>query len=104
MKREMENVVLSRPREESNDLGGKRFLVMRALARLHYCEEQALVSSIDASERELHDVLMELVSRNEVEASPSMPLRGRSNETFALTLKGRGEYMRTLGSIYELPE
>jgi hypothetical protein len=100
----MENVVLTGPREESNELDTQKFLVMRALARLHDCEEETLFSTVDASESDVHEILIELISEKEVDASPSLPSKGRNNETFTLTLKGWGEYMETLGSIYELPE
>ena len=65
---------------------------------------ETLYSRVDASELDVHDILREMVSKNEVEASPRQPSGGRRNERFTLTLKGWGEYMNVLGSIYELPE
>ena len=100
----MENIVLRRPLDESNDFDAQKFLVMRALARLHDCEEETLSGSVDASELEVHDVLTKLISTKEVEASPGQLSRGGKKGTFTLTLKGWGEYMKILGSIYELPE
>jgi len=104
VKRIMENVVMSRPREEPIGLTGKRFLVMRTLARLHECDEEELLHSIDSTELEIHGVLRDMVSKDEVEASPARVSRGKRRTTFALTYNGWGEYMNALGSVYELPE
>ena len=95
---------MSRPREESIGSDAKKFLVMRTLARLHECDEQALLHGIDATEPELQDLITEMISNNEVEASPAGTSRGKLRMTFALTLKGWSEYMNALGSVYELPE
>ncbi len=100
----MENLVLSRPKEESNGREAHRFLVMRALARLHECDEEALIDSIDATDLSIRGVLREMVSKDEVEVSPARPSMGKREATFALTLNGWREYMKALGSMYELPE
>jgi hypothetical protein len=100
----MENVVMSRPREEPIGLSAKKFLVMRTLARLHECDEEELLRSIESTELEIHDVLMDMISKDEVEASPARMSSGKRRTTFALTLNGWGEYMNALGSVYELPE
>ena len=100
----MENVAVGRPREETSLPDNKKFPIMRALARLHECDVETLYAAVDASELDVHDILGEMVSRNEVEASASQPSEGRSTEKFALTLKGWGEYLHVLSSIYELPE
>jgi hypothetical protein len=100
----MENVVMSRETEESSVVDARKFPIMRTLARLHECDVETLYSRVDASELDVHDILAEMVSKNEVEASPKSPAGGRLNERFTLTLKGWGEYMKVLGSIYELPE
>jgi hypothetical protein len=100
----MENVVLNREIEESNVFDAKKFPVMRTLARLHGCDLEALYGEVDASEFKVHEILREMIARNEVEASPKPSVGGRLNEKFTLTLKGWGEYMNVLGSIYELPE
>jgi hypothetical protein len=99
----MENVVIGREIEETGAFDAKKFPIMRALARFHDCDAETLCSRIDASELEVHDLLREMVSKNEVEASSEQSGSG-SDERFALTVKGWGEYMRVLGSIYELPE
>ena len=95
---------MSRPREESIGVGAKKFLVMRTLARLHECDGEALLRNIDSTDLEIHDLLREMISNDEVEASPSQESSGKRKVTFALTLNGWGEYMRALGSVYELPE
>jgi len=77
---------------------------MRTLARLHECDVETLFSRVDASELDVHDILTDMVSKKEVEASPTQASGGKREERFALTLKGWGEYMKALGSIYELPE
>jgi hypothetical protein len=100
----MENVIISRPREESIGVGAKKFLVMRTLARLHECDREALLRNIDSTDLEIHDVLREMISNDEVEQSPSQESGGKRKATFALTLNGWGEYMTALGSVYELPE
>jgi hypothetical protein len=99
----MENVVMSRPREEEDGLDARKFPIMRALARFHECDVETLFSRVDASELDVHDILKEMVSKNEVE--PSIQTSGGArSERFALTLKGWATYMNVLGSIYELPE
>ncbi|HVB95487.1 MAG TPA: hypothetical protein VND41_02655 [Nitrososphaerales archaeon] len=90
--------------EESDGSDAKKFPIMRALARFHECDVETLYSRVDASEVDVHDILREMVSRNEVETSSKHSSGGRRSERFALTLKGWGEYMNVLGSIYELPE
>ncbi|SRR6266550_1927605 len=100
----MENVIVTRPREEQLGQDSKRFLVMRTLARLHECDEEEVLGSIDSTELEIHDILRDMVSKDEVEASPAQMSRGKGKTTFALTLNGWGEYMHALGSVYELPE
>jgi hypothetical protein len=100
----MENVIMSRPREELIGFDAKKFLIMRTLARFHECDEEALLRSIDSTGLEIHDILKEMISEHEVEVSPPQKSRGKRKATFALTLNGWGEYMKALGSIYELPE
>jgi hypothetical protein len=102
VKRVMENVVMSRPREAS--VGAKKFLVMRTLARLHACDSQELLRSIDSTELEIHDTLRDMISMDEVKASHANISRGKRKATYTLTLNGWGEYMNALGSVYELPE
>lgn len=98
----MENIVMSRPREEDG-LDARKFPIMRALARFHECDAEALFSKVDASELEVHDLLKEMVSKKEVESSIQTS-EGARRERFTLTLKGWATYMKILGSIYELPE
>lgn len=100
----MEKLVMSGGIEEPSVFDAKKFPIMRTLARFHECDVETLYSKVDASELDVHDILREMVSRDEVEASPKPGSGGRRNERFALTLKGWGEYMKVLGSIYELPE
>jgi len=100
----MENVVMSREIEEAGVFDAKKFPIMRTLARFHECDAETLCSRVDASELDVHDILREMVSKNEVDASPKPSSGGRHNERFTLTLKGWGEYMKVLGSIYELTE
>ena len=100
----MEKAVVRRRDEEPGVFDAKKLLVMRTLARFHEVDVETLCSRIDASELDVHDVLREMVSMEEVEASPRPLSGGRRSERFALTLKGWGEYMKVLGSIYELPE
>ena len=69
----MENIVLRRETEESGVFDAKKFPVMRTLARLHGCDVETLYSRIDATELDLHEILSEMVSLKEVEAS-SRPL------------------------------
>jgi hypothetical protein len=99
----MANVVVSR-RKDSEDLDAKKLPIMRTRARFHECDAETLYSRVDASELDVHDILKEMVAKNEVEASSGQPTEGRREEKFALTLKGWGEYLNVLGSIYELPE
>ncbi|MDA4133605.1 MAG: hypothetical protein OK454_10870, partial [Thaumarchaeota archaeon] len=82
----------------------RKFPVMKTLARFHGCDLETLYREVDASEFEVHEVLREMIANNEAEASPKPSLSGRLNEKFTLTLKGWGEYMKVLGTIYELPE
>jgi len=100
----MENLVMRRNKEESDALDTSKLPIMRTLARFHGCDVETLCSRIDASELDVHDILRDMVSKNEVEASPVQPPGERRSELFTLTLKGWGEYMSVLGSIYELPE
>jgi hypothetical protein len=95
----MENIVMRREVEEPDSLA-KKLPIMRTLARLHECDVETLYSRVDASELDVHDILTEMLSEKEVEASSGTA----RSETFALTLKGWAEYMNVLGSIYELPE
>ena len=100
----MENIVVRRQTDEQGCTGAERFLVMRTLARLHQCDEEAILQSVDATEHQVHEILRDMVTRSEVEANPGQRSRGSRKTTFALTLGGWGEYMKALGSIYELPE
>jgi|GEM_PF-3846611 len=100
----MENIVVSRGTEESGVFDARKFPIMRTLARLHECDVETLYSRIDASELDVQEILREMVSKKEVEASPRPLVGGKRSERFTLTLKGWGEYMRVLGSIYELSE
>ena len=100
----MENLVMRRGIEESEAFDAKKLPVMKTLARLHECDAETLYSEVDASELDVHDVLREMVSKNEVEASPTPQSGGKRGERFALTLKGWAEYLKVLGTIYELPE
>ena len=100
----MENIVVSRRKEQEIGTEAKRFLVMRTLARLHECDEEALLLSIDSTEAEIHQIMRDMVSKDEVEASPPRIFNGKRRTTFALTLNGWGEYLNALGSVYELPE
>jgi DNA-binding MarR family transcriptional regulator len=99
----MEKVVMSGPAVDAEGLDVVKFPIMRTLARFHECDVETLFSRVDASELDVHDILRDMVSNNEVEAS-RQPSDERRKEKFTLTLKGWGEYMRVLGSIYELPE
>ena len=100
----MENAAFSTSREEEEGLDARRVPIMKTLARFHECDAETLYSRVDATELDVHDILREMVSRNEVEASPTQHPGGRRNERFTLTLKGWGEYMQALGSIYEIRE
>ena len=95
---------MSRPREELIGSDAKKFLIMRTLARFHECDEETLLRSIDSTELEIHDILKDMISKNEVEASPPQKSRGKGKATFALTLNGWGGYTTAISSIYELPE
>ena len=97
----MENTVMS-GRSDPEYQMDRKFPIMRTLARLHECDVQTLFSRVDATELDVHDILSEMVSKNEVEASRRA--KGGNEESFALTLKGWGEYLKALSSIYELPE
>jgi hypothetical protein len=94
----MENAMMSSPWEERVD--ARKVPIMKTLARFHECDVETLYGRVDASELDVHDILREMISRNEVEASQG----GVRNERFTLTLKGWDEYMKVLGSIYELSE
>lgn len=99
----MENLVVRREVEEHGSMA-KKLPIMKTLARLHECDVETLYSSVDASELDVHDILGEMVSEEEVEASPGQATGASPGERFSLTLKGWGEYLKVLGSIYELPE
>ncbi len=77
---------------------------MRALARLHECDEETLFDCVDASEHQVREVLEDMTSKNEVEARVDEGSRTRSSRLLALTLDGWGEYLGVLGSMYELPD
>lgn len=94
----MENIVVRRTGEEE-DADARALPIMRTLARFHECDAETLYSRVDASEVDIHDMLWEMVARKEVAATP-----GNRSGKFALTLRGWAEYMRVLGSLYELPE
>ena len=96
----MEKAVMRRQAEEADVLDARKFPIMRTLARLHECDVETLYSRVDASELDVHDILRDMVSKKEVEASSGT----NRSQKFALTLKGWGEYMKVLGSIYELQE
>lgn len=96
----MENAVVSRQPNEAETPDARKFPIMRTLATLHECDVETLFSSVDTRELDIHDLLDEMVSKREVEASGV----GSRRERFALTLKGWAEYMNLLGSIYEFPE
>lgn len=98
----MEKAVIRNEEPDVSD--AKKFPIMRALARFHECDAETLYSKIDASEVDVHDILREMVSRKEVEASSKHHPGGSRGERFTLTSKGRWEYLKVLGSIYELPE
>lgn len=100
MKRQMENAMMSRTREDEDAPDERKFPVMRTLARLHECDAQTILDSVDATKLDVHDILTDMVSRKEVEPSK----RGSRGEKYTLTLKGWGEYMKVLGSLYELSE
>jgi hypothetical protein len=99
----MENLVLRRDAEEPGT-SARKLPIMRTLARLHQCDVETLYGSVEASELDVHDILSEMLSDKEVEASPRQTAGTPRGERFSLTLKGWGEYMKVLGSIYELPE
>jgi hypothetical protein len=105
----MENVVMSRQKKkkeegESDVFDDKKLPIMRTLARLHGCDAETLLSRVDASELDVHDILKEMISLDEVEATPKLTLGAGPAGKLTLTSKGWGEYMKVLGSIYELPE
>jgi hypothetical protein len=102
----MENAVMSSSREieEQSIFDAEKFSVMRTLARFHGCVLDTLYGEVDSSEFEIHEILREMIAKNEAEASPEPSVGGRFNEKFTLTLKGWEEYMKVLGSIYQLPE
>jgi len=100
----MENAVMDRQNEESEGIDAKKFPIMRTLARFHECDAETLYSRVEASQVDVHDILREMVSKKEVEALSRLAPGERRNERFTLTLKGWGEYMKVLGSIYELSE
>lgn len=94
----MESVFMTEGTESRTGVDARKFSVMRRLATLHECTAGALCSGIDASEAEIHWILDEMLSNAEVQAC------AWAREKFALTRKGRDEYMSALASIYELPE
>ena len=96
----MEKTVMSVPGEGNGSLDERKVPIMKTLARFHECDVQTLSNRVDESDTDLHDILNEMVSREEVVATT---LTGQ-REVFTLTLKGWGEYLRVLGSIYELTE
>jgi hypothetical protein len=98
----MEKVVMSRPTDDAEGIDAVKVPIMRTLARFHECDVETIFSRVDASELDVHDILDQMVSRNEVAAR--QPSGDRRKERFTLTLKGWGEYMKVLDSIYELPE
>src|SRR2546430_13988542 len=100
----MENEVMSRNSDARTGLNGKKFLVMRTMARLHECDEEDLHRSIESTELEIRDLLREMISKDEVEDSPSKVSAGRRRTTFTLTSNGWSWYTSALGSVYELPE
>jgi hypothetical protein len=106
----MENVVMSRQKEEKKEeeesdvFDDKKLPIMRTLARFHECDAETLLSRVDASELDVRDILKEMISLDEVEATPKLTLGAGPSGKLTLTLKGWGEYMKVLGSIYELPE
>ena len=53
---------------------------------------------------EIHDILRDMVSKEEVEVTPAQRAKGIRSTRFTLSLKGWAEYLQALGSIYELPE
>ena len=95
---------MSRPREELIGSSAKKFLIMRTLARFPECDEETLLRNIDSTELEIHGILKDMISENEVEASRPQKSRGKRKATFALTLNGWGEYTKAISTIYELPE
>ncbi len=99
----MENLVVERQRVESA-FEANKLAVMRTLARFHRCDLETLCGRVDADEGAVHDILREMESRNELEVSSEESSGGARGATVALTFKGWGEYMKALGSIYELPE
>ncbi|MDA4118083.1 MAG: hypothetical protein OK455_07045 [Thaumarchaeota archaeon] len=100
----------SRPRdahglpEDRVESKGRKFQVMRAIARLHECDEETLLDCVDANESQVKEILDEMMAKNEVEARKGEGSRTKSDRSFALTLNGWGEYLTALGSMYELPE
>ena len=61
-------------------------------------------SRVEGSELDVHDILTDMVEKKEVEAKPRQSSGVRRGDRFTLTLKGWGEYLQVLSSIYELPE
>lgn len=96
----MENLIMQ-GQNDGAAADSRKLPIMKTLARLHECDAETLYSRVDASELDVHDILSEMLSKKEVAASSG---GGRDDEKFALTLKGWGEYMSVLGSLYELPE
>lgn len=95
----MEKAIMKRRADEDGPVDPRKLPIMRTLATFHECDTSTLISRVDASELDIHHLLREMVSKKEVESSGH-----RRKEKFSLTLKGWGEYMKALGSIYELPE
>lgn len=90
----MENIVVSRQREELGNLNGEKFLVMRALARLHESDEDALQQDVDATAQQIHDILRDMVSKEEVEVTPAQRAKGIRSTRFTLSLNGWAEYLQ----------
>jgi hypothetical protein len=90
--------------DDGEEFSGRKFHVMRTLARLHECDEETLLDCLDASEQQVKDILEDMSSKNEVEVRLGPGSRTRSHRSYALTLNGWGEYLTALGSMYELTE
>jgi hypothetical protein len=108
----MEKVILRRQNEETTATKAaedadatKKFPIMRTLAKFHECDVKTLSSRIEANELDIYGTLREMFSRGEVESLPSKrQADGGYGERFGLTSKGWTEYLKALGSIYELSD
>jgi hypothetical protein len=102
----MENLVLSSRQNEKTTEGvdARMFPIMRTLAKFHECDVETLSARIEANELDIYDTLREMFSRGEVESLAKRPSERGYGERFALTTKGWGEYLKALGSIYELSD